>query len=212
MMVHSMMEESSISEVKRINSNSMVFFFRMIKTHPGEEGFDSNNISVWGTKVFDSPIFNFTLLISNGGAYIAAEGDRLLVDSEESKEVLKELQDLIYVHQVAPKPAVTSAMPSSQQMLMDGQLGMYMAGQFEIATFAEAEWGDFGVAPLPKFKKPARGILFYLGKWLSARFPERIFRNRKFGEDQNRANIHTGSKKKTGSRESSRNWDDGRYL
>ena len=126
--------------------------------HPGEEGFDSNNISVWGTKVFDSPIFNFTLLNSNGGAYIAAEGDRLLVDSEESKEVLKELQDLIYVHQVAPKPAVTSAMPSSQQMLMDGQLGMYMAGQFEIATFAEAEWGDFGVAPLPKFKKPASMI------------------------------------------------------
>ena len=36
--------------------------------HPGEEGFDSNNISVWGTKVFDSPIFNFTLLNSNGGA------------------------------------------------------------------------------------------------------------------------------------------------
>lgn len=126
--------------------------------HPGEEGFDSNNISVWGTKVFDSPIFNFTLLNSNGGAYIAAEGDRVLVDSEESKEVLKELQDLIYVHQVAPKPAVTSAMPSSQQMLMDGQLGMYMAGQFEIATFAEAEWGDFGVAPLPKFKKPASMI------------------------------------------------------
>ncbi len=126
--------------------------------HPGEEGFDPNNISVWGTKVFDSPIFNFTLLNSNGGAYIAAEGDRLLVDSEESKEVLKALQDLIYVHQVAPKPAVTSAMPSSQQMLMDGQLGMYMAGQFEIATFAEAEWGEFGVAPLPKFKKPASMI------------------------------------------------------
>ena len=34
--------------------------------HPGEEGFDPNNISVWGTKVFDSPIFNFTLLNSNG--------------------------------------------------------------------------------------------------------------------------------------------------
>lgn len=126
--------------------------------HPGEEGFDANNISVWGTKVFDSPVFNFTLLNSNGGAYIAAEGDRLLVDSEESKEVLKALQDLIYVHQVAPKPSVTSAMPSSQQMLMDGQLGMYMAGQFEIATFAEAEWGDFGVAPLPMFKKPASMI------------------------------------------------------
>ena len=46
-----------------------------------------------------------------------------LVDSAESKEVLKALQDLIYVDKVAPKPSVTSAMPSSQQMLMDGQLG-----------------------------------------------------------------------------------------
>ena len=120
--------------------------------HPEEAGFDINNISVWGTKVFDGPVFNFTLLNSNGGAYIAAEGDRLLIDSAESKEVLKSLQDLIYVEKVAPKPSVTSAMPSSQQMLMDGQLGMYIGGQYEIATFAEAEYGDFGVAPLPVFK------------------------------------------------------------
>ena len=53
---------------------------------------------------------------------------------------------------------MTSAMPSSQQMLMDGQLGMYIGGQYEIATFAEAEYGDFGVAPLPVFKKPASMI------------------------------------------------------
>ena len=126
--------------------------------HPEEAGFDTNNIAVWGTKVFDAPVFNFTLLNSNGGAFIAAEGDKLLVDSAESKEVLKALQDLIYVDKVAPKPSVTSAMPSSQQMLMDGQLGMYIGGQFEIATFAEADYGDFGVAPLPVFKKPASMI------------------------------------------------------
>lgn len=126
--------------------------------HPGDADFDPNNIAVWGTKVYDWPVFNFTLLNSNGGAYIAAEGDRLLVDSEESKEVLKALQDLIYVDQVAPKPSVTSAMPSSQQMLMDGQLAMFLGGQYEIATFAEAEYGDFGVAPLPMFKKPASMI------------------------------------------------------
>lgn len=123
--------------------------------HPGESGFDSNNISVWGCNAQTWPWFNFTLLNSNGGAYIAPEGDRLLVDEPESKEVLKAIQDIIYVDQSAPKPSVTSAMPSGTQMLMDKQMAMYVSGQYEIASFAEAEYGEFGVAPMPMFKKPA---------------------------------------------------------
>lgn len=126
--------------------------------HPGEEGFDYNNVTVWGFRMSTSAWNNFILLNSNGGAYLAAEGDKLLVDSEESMEVLQAIQDLFYVEQCSPKPSMTNAMPSGIQGIMDGQVAMCWGGQYEIASFADAGYTEFGVAALPMFNKPTNMI------------------------------------------------------
>lgn len=126
--------------------------------HPNEEGFDYENVAVWGTFANTAMWQNFVLLNSNGGAYIAPEGDKLLVDTPESMEVLQALQDLIYKHQVAPKPSFVSAMPWSLQMLVDGQAGICLDGQWCLTSLDSFEFRDYGIAPLPMFNKPTNMI------------------------------------------------------
>jgi multiple sugar transport system substrate-binding protein len=72
--------------------------------HPNEEGFDPDNVEVWGMY---PTWFRYTIpstLWQYGSSVISADGTEATLDSPESIAAIKYWHDLIHVHHVAPVP------------------------------------------------------------------------------------------------------------
>jgi ABC-type glycerol-3-phosphate transport system substrate-binding protein len=72
--------------------------------HPNEEGFDPDNVQVWGMY---PTWFRFTIpstLWQYGSSVISADGTEATLDSPESIAAIKYWHDLIHVHHAAPVP------------------------------------------------------------------------------------------------------------
>lgn len=129
--------------------------------HPGEAGFDPNNIATFGAafdKIYEGWTF-YPFVFSNGGQVVNEDGTKLLLDSSEAIEALQSLADLMWVEHVAPTPAQDSNLPGYVTMLQTGNLGMHISGHWSLLDYASVENLNFGVAVLPKFKTPATVVL-----------------------------------------------------
>jgi multiple sugar transport system substrate-binding protein len=129
--------------------------------HPGEAGFDPKQIRTYGV-AFDKIYEGWTIypfIFSNGGEMVNEDGTRLLLDSPESTEAMQKLTDLMWVQHVSPTPVQDQNLPGYVTMFQTGNLAMHISGHWSLLDYSSVKDLNFGVAVLPKFKKPVTVIL-----------------------------------------------------
>jgi len=128
--------------------------------HPGEDGFDPENIRTYGVKMGKSSFLYEALMRSNGGGIYTEDYSDIALDSPESLEVLQALADLINVHHVSPSPAAAANSMDIASCFLSNSVAMIVDGQWSLmslAIAAEEEGISYDVAVLPKFKEPVTG-------------------------------------------------------
>lgn len=121
--------------------------------HPGEDGFDVNNVVSWGFFAPDVMFDNF--IFSNGGKVLDAETGQYVLDQPEAYEAVQAFADLRLKDMVAGQAAVLEQMGmNAWQMLASGNVAMIVDGNWALQDLAKMGF-DFGVAVLPILKQPA---------------------------------------------------------
>ncbi len=116
--------------------------------------FDPDNIETFGFTFPKWWMGYMIFLYSNGGGFANPEGTELWLNKPEAVEVLQELQDLIYVHHVAPTPAQTEALPTASVMMETGKVAMVLDGHWKVLDYSQLEDLNWGLGVLPYFKEP----------------------------------------------------------
>ncbi|HLV35693.1 MAG TPA: sugar ABC transporter substrate-binding protein [Spirillospora sp.] len=124
--------------------------------HPDDSGFDPDDIQRWGV---DWPLWWIPIasaVHSNGGQFITDEG-LIGFDSPEALEALQRLQDLIFVHHVAPRSASFADLGmSNTQMIDSGRLAMGVDGSWALSWMNPSTMtSPMGTGGLPKMVQPA---------------------------------------------------------
>ena len=116
---------------------------------PADEGFDYDSCMQFGTTMTSSWIYWLPALYAAGTAIADDAGENLLITSDTAINALQNIADLSLVHKCAPTAGATESIFSdSPAMLMNGQLGMFIGGNFLLGNF-DAESFDVGIAALP---------------------------------------------------------------
>jgi multiple sugar transport system substrate-binding protein len=123
--------------------------------HPGEAGFDINNVDRWGVQWPTWSIPLHAAIASNGGEWIDPDTRLLVIDQPEAIEALQAIADLMLVEQVMPENAAFAALGmTNTQMLENGKLAMAVDGSWALSWITKIQ-ATLGTAVLPKFKQPA---------------------------------------------------------
>lgn len=123
--------------------------------HSGEDGFDSDNISVYGTMMPTDWVVYMPLLYSNGSGIASKDGTKLEINTEKGVEVIQSIADLSLKEQCAPSVAMAKgAFADKSTMLMNGQVAMLIDGSWALSNYTN-EGFDVGVAQIPAFSQPA---------------------------------------------------------
>jgi multiple sugar transport system substrate-binding protein len=126
--------------------------------HPGDEGFDIQNVSQWGVSW---PTFNIALagaIYSNGGYtwgtdYTAGHG------SPEALAAIQAIADLTQVDQIAPVPATFEQMGmDAWTALATGNVAIIVDGSWALQDISKLEF-NYGCGVLPVFQEPATVML-----------------------------------------------------
>lgn len=151
--------------------------------------FDSENIATYGVAFPQWWAGWLPFIYSNGGRFASEDGSELLLNQPEAVEVLQKMQDLIYVHHVAPTPAQTSAMPSTDIMMQTGSVAMDINGHWKVLDYSKLPI-DWGVGVLPKFNDPAT-VLFGAPTVIFAdtEYPDAAFEFYKFHNNPARVDL-----------------------
>ncbi len=122
---------------------------------PDDEGFDADNVSVYGTMMpTDWNVF-IPLLYTNGAGIANEDGTELEINSEAGLEVIQSIADLSSVNQCAPSVAMAKgAFADKTTMLMNGQVAMLIDGSWSLGNYSNESF-DVGVAQIPAFDHPA---------------------------------------------------------
>ena len=80
-------------------------------------------------------------------------------NSPEAAEAMQKLADLMWVQHVSPTPVQDQNLPGYVTMLQTGNLAMHISGHWSLLDYASVKDLKFGVAVLPKFKKPVTVVL-----------------------------------------------------
>jgi len=133
---------------------------------PSEPGFDPTRVKQFGTIAPTGSWRLSALLRSNGADFVDEAGEQYALDSAEAIEVLQQLQDLIYVHRVAPTPAqLGKNAPTTSVQLQTKRVAMIIDGNWALLDMMESKI-PFGVGVLPKFQEPvtstggSAGVIF----------------------------------------------------
>lgn len=122
---------------------------------PNDDGFNPNDILIFGTKMPSAWSGFMPLLYSNGSGILDETGTELLITKAEGIEVIQAVADLSQKEYCAPDVAIADgAFSDSSTMLMNSQLGMLIDGGWAFSNYKN-EGFDVGIAPIPMFKKPA---------------------------------------------------------
>ncbi len=142
--------------------------------------FDPDNIQTYGVSFGQWWGGYLPFVLSNGGSFANEAGTELLLNQPEAVEALQALQDLIYVHHVAPTPTQAEAFPSADVMMQTGKVAMTIDGHWQVLNFSQLGI-DWGLAVLPKHKEP---VTILLGAptviFASTEFPNAAFEFYKF--------------------------------
>jgi multiple sugar transport system substrate-binding protein len=113
--------------------------------HPGEDGFDIDNVQYWGLGEiwFEDGVFN------NGGHIISDDGKTFAMgDDQNSIDAVQFLSDLVHVYHVAPSSAQTASM-SIGQMFEAGRMAMTTSGRWATTGYRTTLDFEFDVIPFP---------------------------------------------------------------
>ncbi|MBN1978324.1 MAG: sugar ABC transporter substrate-binding protein [Anaerolineae bacterium] len=145
--------------------------------HPGESGFDVNNVERWAVQWPTWSIPLHAAIQSNGGQWIDPATGLLAIDQPEATEALQAIADLMLVHQVMPQNTAFEALGmSNTQMLENGRMAMAVDGSWALAWISKIE-ATLGTAVLPKMKAPATDMQAHLHvAYKETKHPEEAWR------------------------------------
>lgn len=113
--------------------------------HPGDDGFDVNNVEIWGLGEiwFEDAVFN------NGGSIISPDGRTfVMADDQNTIDAVQFLSDLVHVYHVAPGSEQTASM-SIGQMFEAGRMAMTTNGRWGTTNYRSVLDFEFDVIPFP---------------------------------------------------------------
>ena len=145
--------------------------------HPGESGFDVDNVERWAVHWPTWWIPLHAAIQSNGGQWVNPQTGLLDIDQPEATEALQRIADLMLVHQVMPQSTVFEELGmSNTQMLETGKLAMAIDGSWALAWMHKIE-ATLGTAVMPKMKRPATDMQAHIHCGLAAtKHPEAAWR------------------------------------
>jgi multiple sugar transport system substrate-binding protein len=122
--------------------------------HPGEAGFDRDNIQRWGVQwPQNNEVYVHAAIAANGGLWIDPATGQVVLDQPASTEALQKIADLMLVQNVAPRNAAFSALGlTNTQMLENGKLAMAIDGSWALSWITKIN-ATLGTAVLPKMKQ-----------------------------------------------------------
>ena len=136
--------------------------------HPGDSGFDVENVVQWGVHWPTWWIPLHSAILSNNGDYINPDTQLFVLDQPEASEAIQAIADLMLVHQVMPKSTVMESLGmSNTQMLESGKLAMAIDGSWAL-DWMKAIKATLGTGVLPKMQVPATNMQAHLHSALSA--------------------------------------------
>lgn len=145
--------------------------------HPGESGFDVNNVERWGVTWNTWWMLLLGQIESNGGKYIDPDTGLLTLDQPEAYEAIQRIADLTLVHQVMPHSAVLTQLGmTNTQMLETGKVAMAIDGSWALAWMCKIQ-PTLGTAVEPKIQRPATGLQAHLhSAFAASKHPEAAWR------------------------------------
>jgi multiple sugar transport system substrate-binding protein len=136
--------------------------------HPGDSGFDVENVEQWGVHWPTWWIPVHSAIASNEGDWIDWNTGQLVLDQPAATEAIQRIADLMLVQQVMPQSTVFEALGmSNTQMLETGKLAMAIDGSWALAWICKIE-ATLGTASLPKMKVPATNMQAHLHSGFAA--------------------------------------------
>ncbi|NDJ63317.1 MAG: extracellular solute-binding protein, partial [Chloroflexi bacterium] len=115
--------------------------------NPGDEGFDPENVVQYGTNMHTNhhAFFQWWALYNQqGGELISADGTECVMDIDAASAAWQWLQDLVYVHGVAPQ-----GQTDYSRDFFDGRTAMLIDGPWQMPALERLEaevgfnWGSF---------------------------------------------------------------------
>ncbi len=120
--------------------------------------FDPDAIQQYGL-TFPTWWLGWYPLIRSVGADLTDEaGTTYTMNSPEAIDVFQKLQDLIFVHHVAPTPTASEGLPASAQQLVTRRVAMTIDGQWSLLDMNEAEV-PLALGVLPSLGTPTTVIV-----------------------------------------------------
>ena len=115
----------------------------------------------------------------------------LLFNQPAAVEALQAIQDLIYVHHVAPTPAQSEALPSASVMMQSGKVAMAINGHWAVLDYSQLEFA-WGMGVLPPYHQEPATIL--LGSptviYAATEHPDEAFTFYKFHNDPTQVDLY----------------------
>jgi multiple sugar transport system substrate-binding protein len=120
--------------------------------------FDSDSIQQYGV-TFPTWWLGWYPLVRSAGADLTdPEGLTYTLNSPEAADVFQKLQDLIFVHHVAPTPTAAEGLPASAQQLQTRRVAMTIDGQWNLLDMNTAEV-PLAIGVLPNLGTPTTVIV-----------------------------------------------------
>jgi multiple sugar transport system substrate-binding protein len=135
--------------------------------HPGESGFDKNNIQTFGVAWPTWSLPLHAAIASNGGGWTDMKTGLFVLDTPEAMEALQKVYDLSLKEFVAPSDEMSENLGMSQvQMLENGKLAIAVDGSWALSWMYKMK-GRLGTGVLPKMKVPATDMQAHLHSGLA---------------------------------------------
>jgi multiple sugar transport system substrate-binding protein len=117
--------------------------------------FNPERINTYGVAINAQAAYTYMPFIwSNGGDYALNEATEFGLNKPEAVEVFQKLQDLVYVHHVAPSPSQSESLPASDVLMRTGKLAMDINGMWKCLDYSQSDELEWGMGVLPIFKDP----------------------------------------------------------
>lgn len=130
--------------------------------HPGDAGFDPDNMERWAIHWPTWSIPLHAAIASNNGKWMNYDTGLLDIGQPEATEALQAVADLMLVHQVMPRGTAFEQLGmTNTQMLESGTLAMAIDGSWALAWITKIN-AKLGTAVCPKLKVPATDMQAHL--------------------------------------------------
>jgi multiple sugar transport system substrate-binding protein len=145
--------------------------------HPGEDGFDPDNMERWAIQWPTWSIPLHAAIASNGGKWVNQETGLIELDKPEATQALQKVADLMLVQQVSPRGTAFAALGlTNTQMLENGKLAMAIDGSWALSWITKIK-AKLGTAVCPKIVQPATDMQAHIHCGFAAtKFPEQAWK------------------------------------